>query len=179
MTKNLTIAILVLLVILLLFRKSEPVKHLPGVPKEELKQIAKDVMAKPEQVKEVIKYRTITRTQYVSTIDSNGKSQYKDQWTDIKTQIDSNSIRQDITIKDSIQIVEVEKKAGLFGLGEKKTFIDIKHSNPNVLVNDIKHYEVKTKPKRYSVGIGVTYGFDGNGFRPVVGVTVSKILFKF
>jgi hypothetical protein len=179
MTKNLTIAILVMLVLFLAFRNEKPVETHPGMPKEELKQVAKDVKAKPEQIKTVIQYKTITRTQYVSVIDSNGKSQYKDQWTDIKTQIDSNSIRQDITIRDSILVVQFEKKTGFLGLGGKKTYIDIRNANPNVQVNEVKHWEIKTRPKNYSVGVGITYGWNGQKWQPTVGVSVTRTLFKF
>jgi hypothetical protein len=179
MVKNVLIAALAFLVIIFYVDSCRKVhRETPAeITKHEVKEAADSAGVKPQAVKEVIKYQTVTRTQIKTVVDTFNRIEYKDKWTEVKGEIKHDTVNLDITITDSIQVVQYEKRKNWFS--KKKTYIDVFNSNPNVQVNNIRHYEVKQQPKRWSVGIGITYGWNGTQWQPSVGVSLTRKLFNF
>lgn len=174
MQKNVLIALLAAIIVLLFLDKcNKPAE----ITTQELKEAADSAGVKPQAVKEVIKYETITKTQIKTVVDTFNRIEYKDKWTEVKGEIKHDTIDLDVTTYDSIQIVQYEKRKNF--LSRKKTYIDVFNTNPNVQVSDIRSYEVKQKPKNWSVGLGISYGWNGKNWEPVVGVSLTRTLIRF
>lgn len=173
-------ALVILLIVLAFFYGKGCHNHPDGVPvvptnKTVLKEVAKQSGVNAKHIKSVTQFTSNT----VSNIKAKRKDStfyFKDNYTEIKGTVDSNEVNINYTTKDTITIAEHTKKK-LFG--NDVTTIEIKNKNPGVSLTTPTKYEVKTKPKKWSVGVYVGYGFNGKEWQPSVGVSLQRRLFSF
>lgn len=108
------------------------------------------------------------------------KFNYLDKWLTLDGIIDSGKITANYTMKDSLLIVGFTRREGFLNLGKKRAYIDVSSSNPNVTFSNLEHIELKdVKFKKFSLGVGVYYGFNGQKFQPVIGLGVQYKIFEF
>ena len=90
------------------------------------------------------------------------------------------SFKIDYNIYDSILIVNKIIKKGFLNLGKSKLQMDISSTNKNSIISYAKSVNLSDIDKRkYSIGLGVFYGFDGIKFKPFIGIGISKNLLRF
>lgn len=177
MLKNVLIAALAVVIVLLCMdRCNKPEERPAEITKKELNQAADSAGVNPQAVKEVIKYQTITRTEIKTVTDTFNRIEYKDRWTEVKGEIKHDTIKLSVTTYDSLTIVQYEKRKNLFS--KKKIYIDVFNSNPSVHTDGIRMYQVKQKPKNWSLGVGVSYGWNGKNWQPQVGISLTRTLIR-
>jgi len=71
-------------------------------------------------------------------------------------------------IRDSLRLMWTFERDGF--LRPKKLLLTAYSSNPNTKITGIKDFEIREKPKRFFVGIGGSFGYNGNKFVPTVGI---------
>ena len=102
---------------------------------------------------------------------------WKDKWSVISAlKLDTGWLLR-YQLNDTITTVTYWKKVGLF---KKALFVDIKTQNPNVRFAGIQSLQVAgPKPKKWGLGINVSYTYYEGKWRPVVGVGLQYNLFRF
>lgn len=90
------------------------------------------------------------------------------------------SISANYTIVDSILIVNKMVKTGFLGLGKAKMQMDISSTNKHTTVTYAKTINLTDVDRRkWTVGAGIFYGFDGAKFKPFLGIGISRTIFRF
>lgn len=102
-----------------------------------------------------------------------------DNWVtgSIKANRDTTEIN--INIKDSYKVVLGSERSSLFG--KRKPFALVTSENPYTEIKDLKSYQVSLpRPKRWSVGPSVTFGYDGK-LDPhfIVGLSIQYSILRF
>lgn len=98
----------------------------------------------------------------------------KDNWIDISAYAGRDSGKILLSLKDTLTYTTLTKSR----LFSTKRYVDIYHSNP--YINTTSAYSLSFKEKQPFMIIGpyVGYGYDGQRFRPSIGVAVTVPLIK-
>lgn len=134
-------------------------------------------------------YETTVPTEVVHTQDP-GSPIYKGdsknvfgEWARIQSIATKDSTQYTLTTNDKIVAVIGREPTGFLGLGKGKPFIDVTNLNPYSTTKDVRSYQVTEDYKRWSIGLGGTYGVvytKGTlGFGLALGVTINYNLIKF
>lgn len=119
----------------------------------------------------------------IDTVLVDGKKQYpfsfSDRWIKLNGIVDT-TIRLTYSLYDSIVITTYRKSTGFLGLGKSMVYVNGYSINPNTTVTGISNIKVQDeKPKKFSLGIGIGYGFNGNRFEPNIGFSLQYSLIRF
>lgn len=108
--------------------------------------------------------------------DTSYRLQYDDKWLTLRGQVGRQSFIQ-YQVRDSIVFTTYSRRVGLF---KKETFMDGFSLNPNSHLAGIMSVKIAAPPaKRFGVGPYAGYGWDGQRWKPTVGVSVHYSLIKF
>lgn len=118
--------------------------------------------------------------QRITDTIKNYRVKYNDQWMDLNGIIDGNSFTADYKVKGDLTFITHTKRTGFLGLGKKKTLLDVQTSNPNVSFSNMQDIDLKkVKPKHWSIGPYLGYGYNGLKFEPNIGISIQRSLIKF
>lgn len=93
---------------------------------------------------------------------------------------DKLSISADYLIVDSIMIVNKLVKTGFLGLGKSKMQMDISSKNKKTKITYARTVNLTDVDRRkWTVGGGIFYGYDGNKFKPFIGIGICRTIFRF
>lgn len=109
-------------------------------------------------------------------IDTTTKFSYSDKWVNFTGTIKPKFLI-NYNVIDSLQIVSHWKRDGLFKPLTLK--VTAYSKNPNVTITGIKEIQVNEKPKRFYIGVGAGYGWNGANYTPVFALTCGFKLFQF
>lgn len=105
-------------------------------------------------------------------------TEWNETWSVGVIEAHHDSIYRNIKIKNEFTFTHGTKR-NLF----KKDILKVKMTNlnPNTVTTELRSYAVKVPKKRFSVGLGCTYGYSLTTYKPdaVVGLNASFILFGF
>lgn len=76
-----------------------------------------------------------------------------------------DSIFRNISMRNEFEIIQGEPKNGWFKKNEY--LIQVKNLNPNTYTDELRSFNVYTKPKRFNLGIQVGYGLSLINFKPI------------
>lgn len=99
--------------------------------------------------------------------DSVVKFAYSDKWISLYGQT-RPALEINYQVKDSIRLVWHYTRDGF--LKPKKLRLTAYSLNPNVTITGVRDFEVKTREKRFFIGIGGSYGYNGGKFVPTLGI---------
>ena len=81
-----------------------------------------------------------------------------------------------IPIQDSLSITEYRKRVGLF---KRRNYIDVLNYTPGTTIKSIEGFRLKEYSSNINIGPTFSYTWDGNSFRPLIGIGVQLKLFGF
>lgn len=108
---------------------------------------------------------------YVSPIY---KTDWNERWSAGKIIATKDSISRDIKVKNDFEItIGEERQKGFFK--KKKSLVTITNKNPNTITKELRTFSIEPHKNKFSIGVGVMYGFDITGLKltVVVGPTVN------
>lgn len=98
------------------------------------------------------------------------KTEWNERWSQGSIIANKDSIYRDILVKNEYEITLGKQRNGWF---KKREFeVQVLNKNPNTATNELRSFNVKVKPKRFTIGVqaGYGYSFRNNNFTPYVGV---------
>lgn len=103
---------------------------------------------------------------------------YKDKFLSLAGRIINDSVDIGYKVEDSIHLVTYWKRKHF--LAAKELYINGFSTNPNTNIKGLQTVKLnQATPKKWAVGINAGYYFDGNGFRPGIGIGITKTIFRF
>ncbi|WP_438946679.1 DUF6549 family protein [Sediminibacterium sp.] len=104
--------------------------------------------------------------------------QYKDKFIKLVGRVDQDSIDVSYKVEDSIHLVTYWKRKNF--LSAKELYVNGFSTNPNTNIKGLQMVKInQATPKKWAVGINAGYYFDGSGFRPGIGIGLTKTIFRF
>lgn len=102
---------------------------------------------------------------------------YKDKYLDLEGIVSDTPLFK-YSIRDSLLFTTYTKKKWL--LGRKETFIDAYSPNPASKIENLTGLRVSVeKPKRFGIGPYIGFGYNGQEWKPSVGLSLQYSIIKF
>lgn len=83
-----------------------------------------------------------------------------------------------VKINGIMSLTKYQKGSGFLGL-KKKTYLDVSFNNPVFKPLNVSGFDITAKPKHWSVGPFIGYGWLGSKWGPTIGISIQYSLFKF
>lgn len=105
----------------------------------------------------------------------NTRVNYKDKYLDLSGTLNDDSSWH-YTISEVLAIATHEKKKGWFS---RELTVDVSSTNPNTHIVGISGIKITPKPKKWGIGINLSYSFNGTAFVPTMGIGLQRNLIRF
>lgn len=161
--------------------------------KSKIDSLTKELNVKSKSIKSVVEIpvftdrtniQTLFKYDTINTIDTfyvskSNKFRFDDNWLTLIGSVDTDRVVFDtIRTYNRLTIVSYMKRKHWYSLN-KTTYVNVKDDNKHVNNLGLNTFEIQQKPKRFSLSIGVGYGFNGQRFTPNVGLFVGYNMIKF
>lgn len=83
-----------------------------------------------------------------------------------------------VKINSIMSLTKYQKGTGFLGL-KKKTYLDVSFDNPIFKPLNVSGFDITVKPKHWSIGPYVGYGWMGDKWAPNIGISIQYSLIKF
>lgn len=94
--------------------------------------------------------------------------EYNNKWVDLSV------------CNDSLNLVVDNQQAIIFGYDKRKPFIEVTNYNPYVSTKTLRSYNVKTRKKRFGLGINISYSINQKlQLQPTIGVGLQYNIIQF
>lgn len=106
------------------------------------------------------------------------KTEWKERWSEGTIEAHFDTVYRNIKTKNEFAFTHGTKR-NLFKKDVLK--VEMTNLNPNTVTTELRSYSVAMPKKRFSIGLGCTYGYSLTTYKPdaVVGVNASFILWGF
>lgn len=105
------------------------------------------------------------------------KSAFKNEWIDYTIMAKKDTTSLNLKFTNKYDIVLGYEKQGFFK--KKKAYANVTNHNPYTKTKELRTYQVKQKPQRFTIGLQVGYGITTDGLRGYIGVGGGLTLIKF
>lgn len=105
------------------------------------------------------------------------KSTFKNEWIDYTIMAKKDTTSLNLKFINKYDIVLGYEKQGLFK--KKKPYANVTNHNPYTKTKELRTYQVKQKPQRFTLGLQAGYGITTDGLRGYIGVGGGLTLIKF
>lgn len=102
---------------------------------------------------------------------------YQNRFISLAGRIDQDSI--DIAYKsfDSLTFITYTKKKNIFS--PRELYLNAFSMNPNSSIKGLQSVKLTVPPPKWAIGINAGYYFDGNSFKPGIGIGITKTLIRW
>jgi len=105
------------------------------------------------------------------------KSKFNNEWIDYTIMARKDTTSLNLKFTNKYDIVLGYEKQGLFK--KRKPYANVTNHNPYTKTKELRTYQVKQKPQRFTLGVQAGYGITKGGLSPYVGIGGGLTIFKF